>query len=489
MKIANLSAINDFDIDYSLEDEFIHNDINYRGTFNPLSFTIRTSLKFSKEIDINNICDIIDYSNFIHEITHYQTFTGTIFGLEYNLLKTSQQLLLNIILNDNNISNISYPLIGNYFNILDKYTKSSFNDNIIKYMLPEHYISQIISGSTDYRSWRNSNPEIIKLIDPHLFVEDVNSFFPICGLTVIENWARYNQELFIYNDEIDANMQTNILKSLTNNPDYISILYNLRMYKKNIEYLFPYLSFIAFNYPLELGNINRRFNNFTISSRLIKLINSIKSSKDIPSVETAFCNPHECIDHLCKLSNVDNPLCNIENALNNFKQHIDYAKRNFAEIDLCVKVLNNAQNKMRNFLFWPMTPTLLNVSINKTLIGPSIPIWNIIYRDTNINGERHALNVESFDPSFFSSIERSVHRRITNNDLFHGIKYKKNDTYFPGIRCPFQVTRGLCPDNQQSNCMKIFRFDRNEKPPIDCNFIKILKCDYGSLLLKHINFY
>jgi len=187
----------------------------------------------------------------------------------------------------------------------------------------------------------------------------------------------------------------------------------------------------------------------------------------------------------------------LDNPIDNFLQALEYLDKPESqeimtpEIDLCKQVMNNTVLDLKRFLFWPYAMATSTGSIsNGVLLGPAGPIWNVVYKDTQ-NGERWGHNVTGWSTTFFSRLERAAHRRVVTYDLTNGIEYPHEQLdfrYYPGLRCPFNITRSLCPSGHDHDCPKVFRLDLQEAPPDPCAFVNMLRDDFGQSFCQMIGF-
>jgi len=456
------------------------------GYFCPLSFTIRTSHRICQVPKHPDQEWIQGYANFVHEVTHYIGFTGTVFGLQYNLVRAAQQMLCQDILAAEHRPRIGLPLIANAPTLGEwGRLRTAPGDNlcgVASLLACEMYVSQEVAGSRQYREMIVAGSSSHEMPDPLMPIErGAGPRAPIRGLTVLENWAISSEALFLQCYSTEPTPLKG-LEAARSDPDYGLILLVLSGMRPPRDYLMPHVAFAALNHRLN-KNIEDALNRYALASRTAQLVTALLDWRDAPGQEDAILRPESVIRALCSRAGLEDPFDNVVEALEFLGSPQGTAMLDFPEVWLCQQVLTGFHEKPHTFFFWPAKATILQSTLNATPVAPPVPIWNVIFEDA-ARHERWVWNAVGFPEKAFVRLERAAHRRLIVHDFTFGISCSDVPDPVPGVRCPFVLTRAACPDERERECSAMFRFDLGQLPPSSCQFGEMLSEDWGGVLTK-----
>jgi len=377
------------------------------GYFSPSTFTIKT--KYSPDVDHwpdvrlkLNQQNVRAFSNFVHELTHYLQFSGTIFGLKYQLARAQETLLLARLLRKN-LSRGDYELP-----FVDHVNIKSWSPDEYEAVMTARCIAQetnqLIAGSPQRRAWAKGE-RVDALPDPGIFVSSASAHFPLSGMVAMENWATWNQHLLISAPSLPAEIRAVLYEEYVakRSPDYTFI--NHMLAGSGRDFLAPFIYWIAFNPPLRSQQDDWRW----LAQRVVVLVDAaMKMPKEsLPTFQDArdWLKLDELESRLCDLAGYERPRECIKAAIQDVEGE-GKAVTVFPEIRLALDVLRWAESKesIVSHILWPAAASLLDEDLARTPFR-DFPIWLVEYEGKPVN-ERYGYNVHQYPDEFFREFEQ-----------------------------------------------------------------------------------
>lgn len=370
------------------------------GYFNPSTFTIKTSFKpdLAKWPEVHfDLTEesIRGFSNFIHELTHYLQFTGTVFGLKYQLARLHETMILvNLLRRSTSQDHYVLPFIRN--GLSDG--ASDDHDAIAMARHLREQSNHVIAGSSQRRAWRSNIP-VQSLPDTGLNVPGVPEPYPLAGLVAMENWATWNQHLLIGAPAVPESVRARLRNEYVHGRNIDYTIINDTLARTQHDYLAPIIYWIAFNPPL-MENDDWQWLSVRVSTL-------VEAASRLPnhSLTQFFESAADIEADLCDAAGYERPLECLRSAIQEIEANgTDIIQH--PEICITLDVLRWIVSKesVLSIILWPAVASLLKQDFHLTpFLG--FPIWLIEYEGQPEN-ERLGHFVHNYPAEFFGAFEQ-----------------------------------------------------------------------------------
>jgi hypothetical protein len=291
-----------------------------RASFDTVTLGIRAPRAFDpgelKDIctyvDDQSILAVCDVAAFVHEVSHYLQFYGTLFGFSY--LHMVQQLshCLGIAIESmSNKTGLCFPISSWRVNISELFKTNKERAFYTSAILRNRYYNEELYGLT-YSHFGRNHPiqsDGRPILTSPLYLElDDGTVFPFTGETLLENYAACQEAQFL------STVSPRILANKVIENSYLSLPKRLQAHYMGISVWFgtfgllelePLLYFVLLNQPPE--DFENQLGDYTLARNAKKLLMRSDRLKQLPRPNTDG-ETQEVLEKIVDTADLVNPL-------------------------------------------------------------------------------------------------------------------------------------------------------------------------------------
>jgi hypothetical protein len=340
-----------------------------RGFFDPITLGLYVPSNFNDMVSYKDDISTKTFSTFVHELTHYLQFYGSIFGY-FNLLSIGMTVdfIEELFQDYSKREKLKFPLLQ----YAEPFTENFDSETFVRIKIASRFYHEELYGYSYSHFGRLEPIKMNKhfVFTSTLFLEDTeNDVYPVTGELILENSACCNEILALSNHnpkDIVWKFIDEQYLSLPKNEQhkYCGISTWLGAFK--ILDLEPIIYFIVLNQPTT--NLLREQGDYNLVSNTKKILNQYDKLRKL-EINHSDNGIKDIVEKICNLSGLKNPFEEIQIALKYIApEDKPHDTKSWITNEIFKWYLNNPYDS----IYWQKN---INKIINK------IPILNIHFED------------------------------------------------------------------------------------------------------------
>lgn len=285
----------------------------FRGSFDSITLGLHAPSDFSELRKYRDDLSVRDGATFVHELSHYFQFYGTIFGYHYLLAMRACSICLKDGMKSMaGVEGLAFPAAHWPIDLERVFPSEENRDFYTQAILSNRYYNEELYGYTYNHFGRSNMPVRVdgySVLTSPLYLElHDGTVFPFTGETLLENWAVCHETQFLSSSVPREFANRFIEATYLSLPSQMQARYmglGVWFATYDLMELEPLLYFTLLNQPLE-GFIGR-LGDYTLAFRTKKLLTRFRQLSDL-SRPTNDDEVRDVLSQIAKISGLADPL-------------------------------------------------------------------------------------------------------------------------------------------------------------------------------------
>lgn len=437
---------------------------DYRGHFDPISLGLHAPTDLDEITKPKDGFSWRDKATFVHELSHYLQFYGTVFGYSYLFLARGLSLSIEHVIHTmRNRHDLMFPVAEWEFNQGEVFVTPEDRRIHLGAICSNRYYNEELYGFTyahcgDFKPVRMAGHLVFS--SPLFLMLPDGSHFGFTGETLLENYAAFQEAQFLacyapadYYLRHGENTYLSLPGDLA--AKYMGLQVWIASFK--LLHIEPYLYFTLLNQPQ--SGLPSRLGEYALGRNTKKLLDQYPELQQLSRPQSND-EARLLIENIAELSGLDNPLDTLSATVDMLAKSV--SKKTWSVDYISSSIMSWFLNEPLQIAAWPT---------NIDAVLHSIPIVKVHYDGQPQGMSTSFVNPDRNIPSERASLIRGHHQYAERTYILHGLFSKAH------IRCPYmwKTLPHLC-----SSCNSCSGFLPDSNVAEDCPVLR----KHGDLLCK-----